>query len=205
MKKIILVFGMYCLLICCYGQSDNLQFGFKLTYNSIRQVVFDPPPVKSYHFFSVISPGLKVGYKRHRVGINYDLIAPLINGGRLGGFKKKNPKGVSGYYSFAFFQKKQFSAIAGLDFRFYEYFTDPDIGTFNIRESEFYNRGSLLNLKNIGPHLGVIGNWGRFSAEISCNFSKARVRHYNLSTNREGVNWSNYLIMNWGIIYWIKR
>lgn len=108
-----LVFGIYSLFFCCSGQNENIRFGAKLTYNSIRQTIFDPPPVKSYHFFSVISPGLKVGYKRHGLGINYDLIAPIYNGGRFEGFKKKNPKGVSGYYSFVFFQKKQFSAITG--------------------------------------------------------------------------------------------
>lgn len=39
---------------------------------------------------------------------------------------------------------------------------------------------------------------------VSVNFCKTYVRFYDLDTNKESNRWSNDLIINWGLTYWIK-
>lgn len=176
----------------------DLQVGISLNNGNSRHLLISP--LKLGQKIRFLSPGINISLKKHELGIKYDLYTPF---GFSRIFSKHRPKGFSCLYSFSFLDKKNFSIHSGFEIRFFEYFYDDGTSILNISRSVDYNSGYLVNLNNYSPNISIRAKWRHFTTDLTANFSRAYVRRYNLGNNRESSLWANYLILNWGITYWI--
>ena len=203
-KVLISLVFLFFLSNCCLGQSKkDIRLGLHVNYSSIKEVALNPLSIHKH--FRTISPGIKAAYKKHELSASIDMMASQLVS-PWEGFKKREPKGLSLTYQYSYLKWKQIEATLGVQTRFYEYFNGYNygLGIANIAQSSLHTVGDLVNIKQLGPQLGLKVKRKRIDFQFSINLSKAKYRRYSLTISREYEGWATYLNGTFGICYWLN-